>query len=98
MSGKWRTSASAVGAQESDVAPPTLGKAVVVDRGSASFGDAVRAQRIRAGLTQQELARRAGGSVRAGRYIEQGRVARPRRESVRRLAGAGRRSPHGPLA
>src|SRR2546429_6289510 len=59
-----------------------------VERGSASFGDAMRAQRLRAGLTQQELAKRAGVSVRAVRYIEQGRVERPRRESVRRLAEA----------
>jgi DNA-binding SARP family transcriptional activator/tetratricopeptide (TPR) repeat protein/DNA-binding XRE family transcriptional regulator len=59
-----------------------------VDRGSASFGDALRAGRIRAGLTQHELATRAGVSVRAVRYIEQGRVARPRRESMRRLAEA----------
>jgi DNA-binding SARP family transcriptional activator/tetratricopeptide (TPR) repeat protein len=59
-----------------------------VDRGLATFGDALRAGRIRAGLTQQELAARAGVSVRAVRYIEQGKVARPRRESMRRLAEA----------
>ena len=64
------------------------GKAYVVDRGSATFGDAIRAQRMRAGLTQQELAKRAGVSVRALRYIEQGRITRPRRDSVRRLAEA----------
>ncbi|HEV2781110.1 MAG TPA: tetratricopeptide repeat protein [Actinophytocola sp.] len=59
-----------------------------MDHGSASFGEAVRAHRIRAGLTQQDLARRAGVSVRAVRYIEQGQTSRPRRESVRRLAEA----------
>src|SRR5262245_14190971 len=64
------------------------GKAFVVDRGSATFGDVIRAQRLRAGLTQQELATRAGVSVRALRYLEQGRIARPRRDAMRRLAEA----------
>jgi DNA-binding SARP family transcriptional activator/DNA-binding XRE family transcriptional regulator len=54
--------------------------------GSATFGEELRARRVRAGLTQAELAARAGVSVRAVRYIEQGRIARPRRESVKRLA------------
>src|SRR5882672_1804428 len=56
--------------------------------GPATFGEALRARRVRAGLTQADLAERAGVSVRAVRYIEGGRIARPRRESVRRLAGA----------
>src|SRR2546429_2899532 len=76
-----------IGGQDERQVNPA-GEACGVERGSAPFGDAVRAQRIRAGLTQQELAKRAGVSVRAVRYIEQGRVARPRRESVRRLAEA----------
>ncbi|HEU5471450.1 MAG TPA: BTAD domain-containing putative transcriptional regulator [Actinophytocola sp.] len=59
-----------------------------MDANSATFGEALRAGRIRAGLTQAELAGRAGVSVRAVRYIEQGRVTRPRRESLRRLAEA----------
>lgn len=54
----------------------------------SSFGERLRAHRISAGLTQQEVAGRAGMSVRAVRYIEQGRVRRPRPESVRRLAAA----------
>ncbi|MFL6145701.1 MAG: tetratricopeptide repeat protein [Labedaea sp.] len=54
--------------------------------GPATFGEALRAGRVRARLTQVELAGRAGVSVRAVRYIEQGRIARPRRESLRRLA------------
>ncbi|OLR89495.1 tetratricopeptide repeat protein [Actinokineospora bangkokensis] len=58
----------------------------MVDRGA--FGAAVRAHRLRAGLTQGELAERAGLSVRALRYIERGGVGRPRPESVRRLAEA----------
>ncbi|PWW56246.1 tetratricopeptide repeat protein [Actinokineospora spheciospongiae] len=53
-----------------------------------SFGAAVRAHRLRAGLTQGELAARSGLSVRALRYIERGGVGRPRVESVRRLAAA----------
>ncbi|HEV2783639.1 MAG TPA: tetratricopeptide repeat protein [Actinophytocola sp.] len=56
--------------------------------GSASFGEELRARRVRARLTQQELADRAGVSVRAVRYIEQGKVARPRADSVRRLGAA----------
>ena len=41
-----------------------------------------------ADFTQQELARRAGIGVSTLRDLEQGRVSRPRPESVRRLAGA----------
>jgi DNA-binding SARP family transcriptional activator/DNA-binding XRE family transcriptional regulator len=50
------------------------------------LGELLRAHRVRAGLTQQEVADRAGVSVRAVRYIEQGRVAKPRPASVRSLA------------
>ncbi|WP_197523210.1 tetratricopeptide repeat protein [Actinokineospora pegani] len=53
-----------------------------------SFGAALRAHRLRAGLTQGQLAARSGVSVRALRYIERGGVGRPRQESVRRLAEA----------
>lgn len=48
----------------------------------------LQAYRRRAGLTQQEAARRAGLSVAALRDIEQGRVAAPRPETLRRLAVA----------
>ncbi|CAM3750781.1 BTAD domain-containing putative transcriptional regulator [Kibdelosporangium persicum] len=54
----------------------------------AMFGEALRAQRISIGMTQQKLARLAGVSVRTLRYIEQCQIARPRPESVRRLAEA----------
>ncbi|TCO62509.1 tetratricopeptide repeat protein [Actinocrispum wychmicini] len=54
--------------------------------GPSEIGELLRAHRVRAGLTQQELADRADVSVRAVRYIEQGRVARPRPASMRRLA------------
>jgi DNA-binding SARP family transcriptional activator/Tfp pilus assembly protein PilF/DNA-binding XRE family transcriptional regulator len=56
--------------------------------GPNELGELLRAHRVRAGLTQQELADRAEVSVRAVRYIEQGRVAKPRTASVRRLADA----------
>ncbi|MBP2320125.1 DNA-binding SARP family transcriptional activator/Tfp pilus assembly protein PilF/DNA-binding XRE family transcriptional regulator [Kibdelosporangium banguiense] len=54
--------------------------------GPNELGELLRAHRVRAGLTQQELADRAEVSVRAVRYIEQGRVAKPRAASMRRLA------------
>ncbi|MER7280075.1 tetratricopeptide repeat protein [Dactylosporangium sp. NPDC000244] len=51
-------------------------------------GGRLRRHRLRAGVDQRELARRAGISVRGLRDIEQGRVRRPRAESVERLADA----------
>ena len=42
--------------------------------------------RVQAGLSQEELADRAGLSVRTIRELEAGRVARPRKDSVRLLA------------
>ncbi|HVK22372.1 MAG TPA: BTAD domain-containing putative transcriptional regulator [Actinokineospora sp.] len=53
-----------------------------------SFGEVLRFHRLRARLTQQELATRSGLSVRALRYIERGGVDRPRPDSVRKLAAA----------
>nr|WP_202892502.1 helix-turn-helix domain-containing protein [Kribbella shirazensis] len=44
--------------------------------------------RVQAGLSQEELADRAGLSVRSIREMEAGRVARPRKDSVRLLASA----------
>ncbi len=55
---------------------------------AAVFGKLLRAHRVRGGLTQRELAQRAGVSVRAVRDIEQGRVRHPRQDSVRRLTAA----------
>ncbi|MFC5289012.1 tetratricopeptide repeat protein [Actinokineospora guangxiensis] len=55
---------------------------------AAYIGEVLRAHRLRARLTQQELAERSGVSVRALRYIERGSVGRPRPDSVRRLAAA----------
>ncbi|WP_043474393.1 helix-turn-helix domain-containing protein [Streptomyces collinus] len=56
--------------------------------GEGGFGALLRARRSGAGLTQEELAERSGLSVRAIRDLERGRVARPRRETVRLLATA----------
>ncbi|WP_268221498.1 BTAD domain-containing putative transcriptional regulator [Streptomyces sp. EMB24] len=50
-------------------------------------GEELRAARIRAGLTQEEAARRAGISVRTVRHIERGQVRNPRHASLDRLAG-----------
>ena len=52
------------------------------------FGVVLRAHRLRVGLTQDELAAKAGVSVRNLRDIETGRVARPRVSTVRLLAHA----------
>ena len=46
----------------------------------------LRESRIRAGLTQHELAGRARVSVRTVRALENGAVARPQAASLRRLA------------
>lgn len=60
-----------------------------------AFPELVRTARFRAGLTQQELADLAALSVRALRDLEAGRVRRPRRDTVRLLAGALRLGPAG---
>jgi tetratricopeptide (TPR) repeat protein/DNA-binding SARP family transcriptional activator/DNA-binding XRE family transcriptional regulator len=53
-----------------------------------SFGEFVRTYRVRAGVTQEELAQTAGMSVRGLRDLERNRVARPRVTGLRRLAEA----------
>ena len=55
---------------------------------AVTAGVLVRQWRAAAGLTQQELAARAGVSVGAVRDLEQGRVARPQARIVEQLAGA----------
>ncbi|HKN52716.1 MAG TPA: helix-turn-helix domain-containing protein, partial [Amycolatopsis sp.] len=52
------------------------------------FWELVAARRRAAGITQQELAERAGLSVGAVRDIEQGRTKRPRPAAARRLFSA----------
>jgi DNA-binding SARP family transcriptional activator/Tfp pilus assembly protein PilF len=59
-----------------------------MEPGAETMGRLLRERRQRAGLTQQEVAARAGLSLRALRDIEQGRVRRPRAASVRRLSAA----------
>ncbi|MCW7940647.1 hypothetical protein AAW14_00955 [Streptomyces hygroscopicus] len=50
------------------------------------YGDGLRAARIRAGLTQEELARRVGLSVRTVRHLEHGHVRNPRQETLIRMS------------
>ncbi len=56
--------------------------------GRRGFADLLLDLRVQAGLSQEELADRAGLSVRTIRELEAGRVARPRKDSVRLLAEA----------
>jgi len=55
--------------------PPTLGRLL-------------REHRQRAGMRQEDLARRAGVSIRTLRDIEQDRVRRPQHRSIQRLVAA----------
>jgi transcriptional regulator with XRE-family HTH domain len=71
------------------VAASTLDRQTVCPRrGDWVFGDVVRANRARLGMTQEELAGKAGVGVRSIRDIEAGRVGRPRPGTVRLLADA----------
>ena len=58
------------------------------DRLSGSFGDLLRDRRWAAGLTQEELAERAGLSVRSVSDLERGHTAHPHLRSARMLADA----------
>jgi transcriptional regulator with XRE-family HTH domain len=53
-----------------------------------TFGHLLVGLRLDRGLSQEDLADRSGMSVRAIRYLECGRVLRPRRHSVSLLADA----------
>ncbi|HZS92214.1 MAG TPA: AAA family ATPase [Chloroflexota bacterium] len=55
---------------------------------SLSFGELLRRHRLAMGLTQEELAERAGLSARAVSDIERGLKSRPHRDTVRLLAEA----------
>jgi DNA-binding SARP family transcriptional activator/tetratricopeptide (TPR) repeat protein/DNA-binding XRE family transcriptional regulator len=58
-------------------------------RGDATNpGELVRRRRLLAGLTQQNLARKSGLSIRTLRDIERGRVARPHQPSLEKLASS----------
>jgi tetratricopeptide (TPR) repeat protein/transcriptional regulator with XRE-family HTH domain len=52
------------------------------------LGVLLRGYRFAAGLTQEELARQSGLSIRALSDMERGRTARPNRDSLQRLADA----------
>ena len=52
------------------------------------LADLLRGHRLAAGLTQAELASRAGVGVRTVRDLERGRASRPQRTTVELLAGA----------
>src|SRR5215475_2248571 len=58
------------------------------DATAGPFGATLRRQRITAGLSQQELAERAGLSVAAVAALERGRRRRPHPGTVRSLAAA----------
>ncbi len=55
---------------------------------AAGFGQLLRRHRLEAGLSQDELAERAGLSTRGVSDLERGRRTSPRAETVRLLAGA----------
>jgi tetratricopeptide (TPR) repeat protein/transcriptional regulator with XRE-family HTH domain len=59
-----------------------------VDPARELAAQALRAARLRAGLTQEQLATRAQLSVRTIRYVERGRVRHPHRDTAERLARA----------
>src|SRR6266545_2775199 len=66
----------------------TSGRGGDADAGKGAFGGLLRAYRERALLTQEQLAGRAGVSVRTIRDLERGRIRRPLPATVRLLAGA----------
>jgi predicted ATPase/transcriptional regulator with XRE-family HTH domain len=59
-----------------------------VDQGGSGFALVLRRHRLRANLTQEELAARAAIGVRTVRDLERGRASRPQRTTVELLAAA----------
>jgi predicted ATPase/transcriptional regulator with XRE-family HTH domain len=64
------------------------GSGVMADAATTSFGDLLRHHRLAAGLTQGELAERAGLSVRGINDLERGVRLHPRKDTVALLADA----------
>lgn len=64
------------------------GDVVSISEKSSQFGEILREYRISCGMTQQELADFSTLSVRAIRDLERGKVARPRKETLRLLVKA----------
>ena len=60
----------------------------MADQGNEAFGTVLRRQRRAAGLTQEELAARAGLSARGIADLERGARHTPRRDTVELLAQA----------
>src|SRR3954454_19617427 len=58
------------------------------DQGGSGFALVLRRSRLRANLTQEELAVRAAVGVRTVRDLERGRASRPQRTTVELLAAA----------
>ncbi|MEV6842054.1 tetratricopeptide repeat protein [Actinoplanes sp. NPDC051411] len=58
------------------------------DQGGSGFAVVLRRHRLRAGLTQEELAVRAAIGVRTVRDLERGRASRPQRTTVELLSAA----------
>jgi transcriptional regulator with XRE-family HTH domain len=58
-----------------------------VDAHGESLGAVIRGLRREAGLTQEELADRAGLSTRTVRNLESSRSRQPRPDSIERIAG-----------
>ncbi|WP_250000604.1 helix-turn-helix domain-containing protein [Actinoplanes sp. M2I2] len=65
-----------------------MGADKALDQGGTGFDAALRRQRLRAKLTQEGLAARAGVGVRTVRDLERGRSSRPQRTTVGLLADA----------
>ena len=66
----------------------TIGRRVGERRVGATFGELLRDHRRAAGLTQEELAERAGVSPRSISELERGGAHVPRRDTVALLARA----------